>query len=520
MAELFGFSITRSKEKASASQNFTLPSIDDGAQTVVGGGIMGHYLDMEGKVRDEADLIRRYREVAMQPECDMAVEDVVNEAIVSDDNDPTVRLNLDQLNTNDSIKEKIHKEFDNVLRLLQFNEKGHDIFRRWYVDGRIYYHKIINTKNIRDGIVEVRYIDPRKIKKMRELITKKTNGNYMPPVGGKPEEVEYKDYFIYNEKGVGGSASEGGMKISPDAIAFCPSGIIDQQKNLVLSYLHKAIKPVNQLRMIEDSVVIYRISRAPERRIFYIDVGNLPKIKAEQYLKDVMNRYRNKLVYDASTGEIRDDRQYMSMLEDFWLPRREGGRGTEITTLAGGQNLGEIDDIKYFQQKLYRSLNVPVSRLEAESGFSLGRATEITRDELKFTKYIGRLRKKFVVLFHDLLRTQLILKNIVTPEDWDGMKEHIQYNFLQDGHFAELKKAELLEDRINTLQSIENYIGTFYSKEWVQKNVLRLNDHEIEEMQKQINKEAGSDVEDGGVDIPSDSDGITRLPPDDDNGGD
>ena len=503
MAELFGFSITRSKEKASASQNFTLPSIDDGAQTVGGGGIM------EGKVRDEADLIRRYREVAMQPECDMAVEDVVNEAIVSDDNDPTVRLNLDQLNTNDSIKEKIHKEFDNVLRLLQFNEKGHDIFRRWYVDGRIYYHKIINTKNIRDGIVEVRYIDPRKIKKMRELITKKTNGNYMPPVGGKPEEVEYKDYFIYNEKGVGGSASEGGMKISPDAIAFCPSGIIDQQKNLVLSYLHKAIKPVNQLRMIEDSVVIYRISRAPERRIFYIDVGNLPKIKAEQYLKDVMNRYRNKLVFDASTGEIRDDRQYMSMLEDFWLPRREGGRGTEITTLAGGQNLGEIDDIKYFQQKLYRSLNVPISRLEAESGFSLGRSTEITRDELKFTKYIGRLRKKFVVLFHDLLRTQLILKNIVTPEDWDNdMSELVKYDFIQDGYYSEIKESEMLKDRLQMAQDLFNnqMVGKVYSMDFVMRRVLRMSDKDITDQRKKIAdeikqgiiKDPAADADNGG----------------------
>ena len=509
MAELFGFSITRAKEKASASQNFTLPSIDDGAQTVVGGGIMGHYLDMEGKVRDEADLIRRYREVAMQPECDMAVEDVVNEAIVSDDNDPTVRLNLDQLNTNDGIKDKIHKEFDNVLRLLQFNEKGHDIFRRWYVDGRIYYHKIINTKNIRDGIVEVRYIDPRKIKKMRELITRKPNGNYIPPVGGKPEEVEYKDYFIYNEKGVGGSASEGGMKISPDAIAFCPSGIIDQQKNLVLSYLHKAIKPVNQLRMIEDSVVIYRISRAPERRIFYIDVGNLPKIKAEQYLKDVMNRYRNKLVYDASTGEIRDDRQYMSMLEDFWLPRREGGRGTEITTLAGGQNLGEIDDIKYFQQKLYRSLNVPISRLEAESGFSLGRSTEITRDELKFTKYIGRLRKKFVVLFHDLLRTQLILKNIVTPEDWDNdMSELIKYDFIQDGYYSEIKESEMLKDRLQMAQDLFNnqMVGKVYSMDFVMRRVLRMSDKDITDQRKKIAdeikqgiiKDPAADADNGG----------------------
>ena len=331
----------------------------------------------------------------------------------------------------------------------------------------------------------------------------------MPPVGGKPEEVEYKDYFIYNEKGVGGSASEGGMKISPDAIAFCPSGIIDQQKNLVLSYLHKAIKPVNQLRMIEDSVVIYRISRAPERRIFYIDVGNLPKIKAEQYLKDVMNRYRNKLVYDASTGEIRDDRQYMSMLEDFWLPRREGGRGTEITTLAGGQNLGEIDDIKYFQQKLYRSLNVPISRLEAESGFSLGRSTEITRDELKFTKYIGRLRKKFVVLFHDLLRTQLILKNIVTPEDWDNdMSELIKYDFIQDGYYSEIKESEMLKDRLQMAQDLFNnqMVGKVYSMDFVMRRVLRMSDKDITDQRKKIAdeikqgiiKDPAADADNGG----------------------
>jgi hypothetical protein len=433
----------------------------------------------------------------MQPECDMAVEDVVNEAIVSDENEPSVRLNLDQLNMNDGIKEKIQKEFDTVLRLLEFNEKGHDIFRRWYVDGRIYYHKIINTKNLNDGIVEVRYIDPRKIKKMRELISKKNGENFMPPSSGKPDEMMYKDYFIYNEKGVGGSASEGGMKISPDSIAFCPSGLIDQQKNLVMSYLHKAIKPVNQLRMIEDSVVIYRISRAPERRIFYIDVGNLPKIKAEQYLKDVMNRYRNKLVYDASTGEIRDDRQYMSMLEDFWLPRREGGRGTEITTLAGGQNLGEIDDIKYFQQKLYRSLNVPVSRLEAESGFSLGRATEITRDELKFTKYIARLRKKFVILFHDLLKTQLILKNIVTPDDWETqMSEFIKYDFVQDGYYAEIKESEMLKDRLQMATDLFNnqMVGKVYSMDFVMRKILRMSDKDIREQRKKIADEISKGI--------------------------
>ena len=390
---------------------------------------------------------------------------------------------------------------------MDFDTRGHDIFRRWYVDGRIFYHKVIDKKAPRKGIVDLRYIEPRKIRKVRELQKDLKAGTSVELI----KKVE--EYYIYNEKGLQTNAGTAeGIKIAADSIAYCPSGLVDQNKGHVLSYLHKAIKPVNQLRMIEDALVIYRISRAPERRIFYIDVGNLPKIKAEQYLKDVMNRYRNKLVYDASTGEIRDDRNHMSMLEDFWLPRREGGRGTEITTLPGGSNLGEIDDITYFQRKLYRSLNVPISRMEAEQGFSLGRSTEITRDELKFTKFVQRLRKRFTALFTDILKTQLVLKGIVTLEDWSQMKEHIQYDFLQDGHFAELKKAELLEDRINALGSIENYIGTFYSKEWVQKNVLNMTDAEIEEMQRQINKEAGLDPEDGGVTVPSDTDGVTRYP--------
>ena len=390
---------------------------------------------------------------------------------------------------------------------MDFDRRGHDIFRRWYVDGRIFYHKVIDKKAPRKGIVDLRYIEPRKIRKVRELQKDLKAGTSVELI----KKVE--EYYIYNEKGLQTNAGTAeGIKIAADSIAYSPSGLVDQNKGHVLSYLHKAIKPVNQLRMIEDALVIYRISRAPERRIFYIDVGNLPKIKAEQYLKDVMNRYRNKLVYDASTGEIRDDRNHMSMLEDFWLPRREGGRGTEITTLPGGSNLGEIDDITYFQRKLYRSLNVPISRMEAEQGFSLGRSTEITRDELKFTKFVQRLRKRFTALFTDILKTQLVLKGIVTLEDWSQMKEHIQYDFLQDGHFAELKKAELLEDRINALGSIENNIGTFYSKEWVQKNVLNMTDAEIEEMQRQINKEAGLDPEDGGVTVPSDTDGVTRYP--------
>ena len=374
-----------------------------------------------------------------------------------------------------------------------FQEKGHDIFRRWYIDGRIYYHKVIDKKNERKGITELRYIDPQKIKKVREKISGKPN-----PITGVEEKQKAEEYYIYNEYGIttGGSVNNG-LRITKDSIAYCPSGLIDQNRGTVLSYLHKAIKPVNQLRMIEDSLVIYRISRAPERRIFYIDVGNLPKIKAEQYLKDVMNRYRNKLVYDASTGEIRDDRNHMSMLEDFWLPRREGGRGTEITTLPGGANLGEIDDITYFQRKLYRSLNVPISRLEAEQNFSLGRSTEITRDELKFTKFVGKLRKKFSVIFNDLLKTQLILTGVIAEEEWKSMSEHIQFDFLQDNNFTELKNAELLKERLEMLSQVENYVGTYFSKEWVKKNVLHLTDDEIGEMQKQMDSEGDDNGEDG-----------------------
>ena len=506
MADLFGFTITRKKDSEGAS--FTLPTSDDGAEDIAQGGFFSSVYDIEGKDRTSFDLIKRYRHIAQQPECDSAIEDIVSEGIASNEFDAPISLALDGLNQSSTVKKRIREEFDRVLQLLQFQGKGHDVFRRWYVDGRLFYHKVIDRKNPRKGITELRYIDPQKIKKVREKISGKPN-----PITQVEEKQKAIEFYIYNEFGIttGGSVNNG-LKITKDSIAYCPSGLIDQNKGHVLSYLHKAIKPVNQLRMIEDSLVIYRISRAPERRIFYIDVGNLPKIKAEQYLKDVMNRYRNKLVYDASTGEIRDDRNHMSMLEDFWLPRREGGRGTEITTLPGGSNLGEIDDIEYFKKKLYRSLNVPISRLEAEAGFSLGRSTEITRDELKFTKFVQRLRKKFTPLFTDILKTQLILKGVITIEDWKSMHQHIQYNFLQDGHFAELKKAELLEDRINALGNVESYIGTFFSKRWVQKNILNLTDAQIDEMQKEINKEAGLDPDEGGVDVPDGTDGITRYP--------
>ena len=488
MAELFGFRITRADK--GSGDGFTAPPSDDGTLDVISGG--GHYasiLDLDGRDRNELDLIRRYRDIAQQPECDSAIEDIANEAIVSDERDKAVSLSLDRLQLSNNIKQKIRQEFDEVLRLMDFNAKGHDIFRRWYVDGRIYYHKVIDTKAPRKGIKELRYIDPRKIKKVREQRKEKD------PKTGLDLVKDIDDYYLYNEKGVDQNAgTTSGIKITADSVSYCPSGVVDMHKGTVISYLNKAIKPVNQLRMIEDALVIYRISRAPERRIFYIDVGNLPKVKAEAYLKDVMNRYRNKLVYDAKTGEIRDDRNHMSMLEDFWLPRREGGRGTEITTLPGGSNLGEIDDIKYFQQKLYRSLNVPISRLEAENSFSIGRSDNITRDELKFTKFVQKLRKKFCVLFMDILKTQLVLKGVIAIEEWDKMKEHIQFDFMQDGHFTELKNAEILQNRLDMLGQIESYVGTYFSKEYVKKNVLRMNDEVIEEIEQQIKDESGSEM--------------------------
>jgi len=510
MAELFGFTIQRSSKDKGGEATFSTPTPDDGTVDIAGGGFFGQILDTDGRERTDLDLIRRYRDISLQSECDTAIEDIINEGIVSNQNDQAVQITLDRLPFPDKIKRKIRSEFEEILRLLNFEQKGHDIFRRWYIDGRIFYHKIIDTKNPRRGITELRYIDSSKIKKVREL-----KKNIDPKTGVEMVE-KINEYFIYNEKGLGSAGMAGatqGVKIATDSITYTPSGLIDGNSGRVISYLHKAIKPVNQLRMIEDALVIYRISRAPERRIFYIDVGNLPKVKAEQYLKDVMNRYRNKLVYDATTGEIRDDRNHMSMLEDFWLPRREGGRGTEITTLPGGSNLGEIDDIQYFQKKLYRSLNVPISRMESDAGFSLGRTTEITRDELKFTKFVQRVRKKFVPMFTDILKTQLLLKGIIAPEDWSEIQEHVQYDFLQDGHFAELKDAELLEGRLNSLQTVENYIGTFFSKEWVLKNVLRMNDADIDEMRNQIRKEADLDPMDGGV--PSDGgDGVMRYPTD------
>ena len=496
MAELFGFNITRVKPQTDPKQQFSQPQADDGTQVVAAGGFFGSYLDMEGTAKTEQDLIRRYREISLHPECDMAIEDIVNEAITSNENKQSVKVITDSLKYSSNVKRRIEEEFTEVLRLMQFNTRGHDLFRRWYVDGRIFFQKIIDAENPKNGITELKYLDPRKIKKIREVRKRRPEGMVSPTnINIADETVEY---FVYNERGIQGAAAIQGIKIAPDTIAFCPSGVIDQNKNIVLSYLHKAIKPVNQLRMIEDSAVIYRIARAPERRIFKIDVGNLPKVKAEQYLRDVMARYRNKLVYDAATGEVRDDRNYMSMLEDFWLPSREGGRGTDITTLPGGANLGEISDIEYFRAKLYRSLNVPVSRLEASQGFNLGRSSEISRDELKFTKFVGRLRKKFTELFNDLLRTQLIIKGIIAETEWPAIRDAIFYDFLQDGHFAELKNSEMMRERLNLAREVRDYIGKYYSVNYVRKHILKQTETEIKQMDAEIKKE----IDDGIISSP------------------
>ena len=501
MAKLFGFSIEDNEKKSPGVVSPIPQSNEDGVDHYLTSGFFGSYVDIEGVYKTEYDLIKRYREMALHPECDGAIEDIVNEAIVSDLNDSPVQIDLDNLNAGDSLKKKIREEFKTILELLDFDKKSHEIYRNWYVDGRLYYHKVIDLKNPHDGIQELRYIDALKMRYVRESITKKDKGGGVQVQDGRDNPMNspfpnIKEYFVYNPKqnvapygGQPGKGSGGGVKFAKDSISYCTSGLVDRNKGTTLSYLHKAIKSLNQLRMIEDSLVIYRLSRAPERRIFYIDVGNLPKMKAEQYLRDVMMRYRNKLVYDASTGEIRDDKKFMSMLEDFWLPRREGGRGTEITTLPGGQNLGELSDIKYFQSKLYRSLNVPESRQGGEGGFNLGRSSEILRDELKFTKFVGRLRKRFSRMFNDMLKTQCLLKNLVTPEDWDQMEEHIQYDFLYDNHFSELKEAELMTERLNIAATAEPYVGKYYSQDYVRRKFLRQTDEEIIEQDKLIAKE-------------------------------
>jgi len=504
MAQLFGFEIKRASKERGEQPSFVLPDMDDGASTVA--GFYSEYLDLNASAKNEYDLVRRYRSASEHPECDFAIEDIINESVNVEPGRETVSIVTDKVPFSSKIRTRIRQEFEQVLRLLDFNNKAHDIFRRWYIDGRIYYHKILNESNPKDGIQELRYIDSLKIKRIKK-IEKEASAK------GTPNVKVVSDHYVFNEKGMDQVAAGGAFQITSDSIAYCPSGLYDPTKNIVLSYLHKAIKPVNQLRMIEDSVVIYRISRAPERRIFYIDVGNLPKIKAEQYLKDVMNRYRNKLVYNAATGEIRDDRNQMSMLEDFWLPRREGGRGTEITTLPGGQNLGEVEDIVYFQRKLYRSLNIPVSRLEQESTFNLGRGAEITRDEVKFTKFIQKLRKKFNVLFNDILKTQLILKGVIAEEDWSLIRNNIHYSYLKDGHYAEMRDMDVLRDRLDILNTMEPYIGEWFSKEYVQKHVFRMSEEEIKEMGKQIDKEPPPmDDEDEGGDDDSEPDTPDQEP--------
>jgi len=494
MAKLFGFSIDDEEKKSKGIVSPVPPNDEDGADYYLSSGFYGQYVDIEGVFRTEFDIIKKYRDMALHPECDTAVEHVVNEAIVSDLNDSPVEIDLDNLQVSTSLKKVIRNEFKYVKDLLEFDKKSHEIFRNWYVDGRLYYHKVIDLQKPDEGIKEVRYIDALKMKLMRV----RPNDKKALPARPYNEDVtstkdaDVVEFYTYYPEGVAqkyGSVSGKGIKITKDAICHVTSGLVDRNKHLTLSYLHKAIKSLNQLRMIEDSLVIYRLSRAPERRIFYIDVGNLPKVKAEQYLRDVMSRYRNKLVYDANTGEIKDDKKFMSMLEDFWLPRREGGRGTEITTLPGGQNLGELTDIEYFQKKLYRALNVPDSRIGSDSGFNLGRSSEILRDELMFSKFVGRLRKRFSALFLDLLKTQLILKNIVTPEDWEQMSEHIQFDYIYDNHFAELKDTELMNERLNLMVAIEPYIGTYYSRDYVKRKVLRQTDEEIIEMGEEMQNE-------------------------------
>ena len=501
MAKLFGFSIDDEEKKSKGVVSPVPPNNEDGADYYLSSGFYGQYVDIEGVFRTEFDIIRKYRNMALHPECDTAVEHVVNEAIVADLNDSPVEIDLDNLNASSSLKNVIRDEFKYIKDLIGFDKKAHEIFRNWYVDGRLYYHKVIDLQKPELGLEEVRYIDPLKIKLMR-IRPKDQNKRYeVKPSGSVGESVtedtKVVEFYTYYPQGTAqkyGSIAGKGVKIAKDAITYCSSGLVDRNKHIGLSYLHKSIKALNQLRMIEDSLVIYRLSRAPERRIFYIDVGNLPKVKAEQYLRDVMSRYRNKLVYDANTGEIKDDKKFMSMLEDFWLPRREGGRGTEITTLPGGQNLGELTDVEYFQKKLYRSLNVPESRIGADGGFNLGRSSEILRDELMFSKFVGRLRKRFSGVFLDLLKTQLILKNIVTPEDWNKMSEHIQFDYLYDNHFAELKETELMNERLNLMTQIEPYIGTYYSRDYVKRKILRQTEEEMIEMDKEMEEENATGV--------------------------
>jgi hypothetical protein len=490
--QLFGFEIKRKEEQDLPS--VVTPNAAADGSTVINtgvnaGGYYGMVMDLEGVIKNENDLIRRYREVSQYSDCDGAIEDIVNEAIVADEDKKPVEITLDEVKVSEPIKKKIREEFGNILDLLKFDERAHETFRTWYIDGRLYYQILINQESIKDGIVELRFIDPRKVRRIKNIKKEKQGATGIEVV----KEIE--EYYLYNDKGITEQTTQG-VKLALDSVVYCPSGYVDQNTGMMMSYLHKAIKPVNQLKMIEDALVIYRISRAPERRIFYVDVGNLPKLKAEQYVSDIMNKFRNKIVYDATTGETRDDRRHLSMMEDFWMPRREGGKGTEITTLPGGQNLGEIQDIEYFQQKLYHSLNVPISRLQQQQGFSIGRSTEISRDEVKFNKFIVRLRKKFSMLFSHALRVQLIAKNIIKPEEWDDIVSKIKYDYLEDNHYSELKDAEILAQRVQVLQQLDPFVGKYYSQAWIRKNVLRLDDEEIEQIEKEIEDEKDDHMED------------------------
>ena len=483
--ELFGFEIKR-KGTPQGEKSFVAPSDDGAIESIRAGGYYGTYMDLEGVAQTEAELIKRYRDIAMMADVDTAIEDIINESIAQLENESPVDLNLDDVDLSAGINKKILAEFEEIKNILDFKERAQDYFRRWYIDGRIYFHKVIDLDNPKQGIKDIRYIDPRKIRKVREVKKEKN-----------PSGVQYvkdvEEFFIYNDKGVTSKPgqyiaheNQQGLKITKDAIAYANSGMVDHDKHIALSFLHKAIRPANQLRMMENAVVIYRITRAPERRIFYVDVGNLPKMKAEQYLKDIMDRYRNKLVYDANTGEIRDDKKFMSMLEDFWLPRREGGTGTQIDTLPAGQNLGQIEDVEYFQRKLYQALNIPVSRLEQQAGLNLGRAAEINRDEMKFTKFIIKLRRKFAVGLSDLLKTQLLLKGVITEEDWHDIKDDLEYEFATDAYYTESKEQEILRSRVEVLNGLAAYIGTFFSKRYIQKNVLMLTDEEIDTIETEL----------------------------------
>jgi hypothetical protein len=484
--ELFGFRVGRDEEVAERNAQqiptFTPPPNVDGAMEVAPGGAYGTFVDMEGVAKNEAELITRYREMSMYPECESAIDDVVNEALITDDQDEPISLNLDNLKQPDSVKKRIQEEFDTILKLLDFNNMGYELFRRWYIDGRLFYHIMVDINNPRKGIQELRYIDPRRIRKIRQPLRR------TPIVGQNSKLIvpAYEEYYLYNLAGMSQGTMTQGVKVSKDAICYVHSGLLDARNRMVLSYLHKAIKPLNQLRMLEDAVVIYRLARAPERRIFYIDVGNLPKAKAEQYVRDMMVKHKNRLVYDADTGAVKDSRKFMTMLEDYWLPRREGGRGTEITTLPGGENLGQMEDVDYFRKKLYKSLSVPVSRLEPEGTFSMGRSGEISRDEIKFAKFIERLRDRFTHLFDNLLEIQLLLTGVMTREEWKDMKNDIKYSFQRDNYYAEIKEQDMINNRLAVLGIVDAYVGKYYSVEWIRKNILRQTDEEIQEMDKQM----------------------------------